>query len=81
MPSTSVFHIHGVDAKGRAVLPKRLRKSRLTDFFPNLPVCIIGMECTRGTRFWVLGIFGHTVQLNGPQFGKPHLTDRARQPM
>jgi hypothetical protein len=32
----NVFQIQGVDAKGRAVLRKRLRRSPLTDFFASL---------------------------------------------
>jgi transposase len=76
----TVFQIHGVDAKGRAVLRKRLRRSQLTDFFANLPVCVIGMESTRGAHFWarVLGSFGHTIRLIAPQFVKPYLKHGAK---
>jgi len=76
----NVFQIHGVDAKGRAVLRKRLRRSQLTDFFANLPVCVIGMESTRGAHFWarVLGSFGHTIRLIAPQFVKPYLKHGAK---
>jgi limonene-1,2-epoxide hydrolase len=35
----NVFQIHGVDAKDRAVLRKRLRRSQMMDLFANLPVC------------------------------------------
>ena len=76
----NVFQIHGVDAKGCAVLRKRLRRSQLTDFFANLPVCVIGMESTRGAHFWarVLGSFGHTIRLIAPQFVKPYLKHGAK---
>jgi transposase len=39
-----IFQIHGVDASGRAVLRKRLRRNQITDFFSNLPKCMIGIE-------------------------------------
>jgi transposase len=84
MPTTSVvgldtaknvFQIHGVDSSGKVTLRKRLRRGQLTDFFANLPVCIIGLEATQGAHHWarVLGSFGHTVRLIAPQFVKPYL--------
>lgn len=76
----NVFQIHGVDEKGREVLRKRLRRSQLTDFFANLPRCVIGMESTRGAHYWarVLCTFGHTVHLIAPQFVKPYLKGGAK---
>ena len=76
----NVFQIHGVDAKGRAVMRKRLRRGQLTDFFANLPACVIGMESTRGAHFWarVLGSFGHTIRLIAPQLVKPYLKHVAK---
>ena len=76
----NVFQIHGVNAKGCVVLRKRLRRSQLTDFFVNLPACIIGMESTRGAHFWarILGTLGHTVRLVAPQFVKPYLKQGAK---
>ncbi len=84
MPATSVvgldtaknvFQVHGVDSSGKITLRKRLRRGQLTDFFANLPVCIIGLEATQGAHHWarVLGTFGHTVRLIAPQFVKPYL--------
>jgi len=74
------FRSTGVDAKGRAVLRKRLRRSQSTDFFANLPVCVIGMESTSGAHFWasVPGSFGHTIRLIAPQFAKPYLKHGAK---
>ena len=76
----NVFQIHGVDAKGREVLRKRLRRSQMTDFFGNLPVCLIGMESTGGAHYWarVLSTFGHTVRLIAPQLVKPYLKHGAK---
>ena len=84
MPATSivgldtaknVFQLHGADRDGKLTFKKRLRRAQLTDFFANLPPCIIGLEATRGAHHWarVLGTFGHTVRLVAPQFVKPYL--------
>ena len=32
-----VFQVHGADARGKAVLKKRLRREQLTDFFGSIP--------------------------------------------
>lgn len=70
-----VFQVHGADASGRAVLKKRLRRNQITDFFVNLPKCLVGIEATRGAHYWarVIGSFGHEVRLIAPQFVKPYL--------
>ena len=46
----NVFQVHGVDERGRVVLRKRLRRGQLTDFFANLPICIVGLEATQGAH-------------------------------
>ena len=76
----NVFQIHGVDASGRIVLRKRLRRGQMTDFFANLPACLIGIEATGGAHFWsrILNTFGHTVRLMAPQFVKPYLKQAAK---
>ena len=92
MPATSVvgldtaknvFQVHGVDSGGRSHFGSGLRRGQLTDFFANLPVCIIGLEATQGAHHWarVLGTFGHTVRLIAPQFVKalPAVTEERRQ--
>ena len=40
----SVFQVHGVDARGKAVLRRQLRREQVAAFFVNLPPCLIGME-------------------------------------
>jgi len=77
----NVFQIHGVNAKGCAVLRERLRRSLLTDFFANLPACVIGMESTRGAHFWarILGSFGHTVRLVGAAVREAIFETRVRE--
>jgi transposase len=52
----------------------------MTDFFANLPRCIIGIESTGGAHFWarMLSSFGHTVRLMAPQLVKPYLKHGAK---
>jgi transposase len=39
-----VFQVHGVDAKGRPALQKRLRREDVLSFLAKLPPCLVGME-------------------------------------
>ncbi|HEV2287747.1 MAG TPA: IS110 family transposase [Candidatus Acidoferrales bacterium] len=71
----NVFQVHGADAEGRAVLRKRLRRNQVTEFFANLPPCLVGLEACCGSHYWfrVLSRTGHTVRLIAPQFVKPYV--------
>jgi transposase len=71
----SVFQIHGVDAQGKIVLRKQLKREQMATFFVNLPPCLIGMEACGSAHHWArkLQEFGHTVRLMAPQFVKPYV--------
>ncbi|MCM3902737.1 MAG: IS110 family transposase, partial [Pyrinomonadaceae bacterium] len=40
----NVFQLHGVDARGRAVLSRCVTRSQLLQAVASLPPCVIGME-------------------------------------
>jgi transposase len=44
----NVFQVHGVDAHERPVLRKRLSRTKVLEFFAQLPPCCVGMELARG---------------------------------
>jgi transposase len=71
----SVFQVHGVDAQGKVVVTKRLRRDAVLAFFANLPPCVVGMEACAGSHFWAREIagLGHTVRLMAPQYVKPYV--------
>ena len=68
-----VFHLHGVDERGKVVLRKALRRPGVAPFFANLPRCVVGMEASNGAHYWAktLSEFGHDVRLISPQFVTP----------
>jgi len=70
-----VFHLHGVDANGRVVLRKRLRRRELMAWMANFPPCLIGMEACGGSHHWARKFreMGHEVRLMSPQFVKPYV--------
>jgi transposase len=40
----NVFQLHGVDARGRVVFSRRVKRSQLLHAVASLPPCVIGME-------------------------------------
>ena len=70
-----VFQVHGVDARGKVVLRKTLRRDAVARFFANLPRCLVGMEASNGAHYWtkVLTDLGHEVRLISPHFVKPYV--------
>jgi transposase len=38
-----VFQVHGVDASGRVVVAKAMRRNK---FFASLPACVLGLEAS-----------------------------------
>jgi len=47
----NVFQIHGVDANGKTVLRKQLKRDKLLEFFANLLPCRIGLEACSGAHY------------------------------
>ena len=48
----SLFQVHGVDGRGKAVLRKQLKRKDVASFFANLEPCLIGMEACGGAHYW-----------------------------
>ena len=46
-----VFHLHGVDERGKVVL-RKITLPGVALFFANLPRCVVGMEASNGAHYW-----------------------------
>lgn len=70
-----VFQIHGVDAAGKTVLRKQLKRVQVLAFFANLPPCLVGLEACAGAHYWARELIklGHDARLISPQFVKPYV--------
>src|SRR4051812_6582449 len=71
----SVFQVHGVDATGKVVVRRKLRRCEVTRFFASLLPCLVGMEACGSAHFWAreLKRLGHNVKLMPPQHVRPYV--------
>ena len=71
----SIFQVHGVDANGRAVIRKSLRRAQMLPFFARLPSCLVGMEACGTSHYWARELIklGHEVRLMLPAYVKPYV--------
>jgi transposase len=70
----NVFAVHGVDALGRVVLRRTVRREKLLELIAQLPSCLIGMEACTGAHEWArqFAKLGHSVRLMAPKFVAPY---------
>jgi transposase len=71
----NVFQVHGVDATGRVVVQRQLRRAQVVKFFAAQPPALIGMEACGSAHHWgrTLSALGHEVKLMPPTYVKPYV--------
>ena len=62
----SVFQVHGVDAEGKIIVTKALRRGQVLPYFSKLAPCLVGMEACSTAHHWAreLTKLGHSVRVN-----------------
>lgn len=71
----NVFQVHGMDATGRKVVGKKLKRGEVLAWFAQQPPVLVGMEACGGAHYWAHEIarLGHTVKMMAPQHVKPYV--------
>ena len=71
----SVFQVHGVDAAGKTVVRKALRRAQVLTFFSKLAPCLVGIEACGTSHHWARELIklGHDVRLLPPAYVKPYV--------
>ena len=71
----SVFQVHGIDAEGRVIIRRQLKRRYVSAFFQKVPPCLVGIEACATSHHWSreLTALGHTVRLMPPAYVKPYV--------
>jgi transposase len=70
-----IFQVHGVDASGRVVVAKSIRRSKLLEFFASLPPSLVGLEACGSAHHWARELIklGHDARMMPPAYVKPYV--------
>ena len=71
----SVFQVHAIDAEGKVVIRRQLKRRYVLAFFQKLPPCLVGIEACASSHHWSreLQAVGHKVRLMPPAYVKPYV--------
>ena len=71
----NVFQVHGVDADGRVVIRRKLRRQDALAFFQGLPPYLIGIEACATAHHWARELIklGHAAKLMPPAYVKAYV--------
>jgi transposase len=70
-----VFHLVGMDERGKITLRTRFMRGEVLTFMATLPPVTVGMEACGGAHYWArrLREHGHMVKLMAPPYVKPYV--------
>jgi transposase len=71
----SLFQVHGIDAEGKVVVRRQLKRRHVLSFFEKLQPCLVGIEACASSHHWSreLRALGHTVRLMPPAYVRPYV--------
>jgi transposase len=66
----SVFQVHGVDAEGKVIVRRQIKRRYVLAFFQKLTPCLVGIEACASSHYWSreLKALGHCVRLMPPAY-------------
>jgi len=70
-----VFQVHAIDAAGKVLVRRQLRRAEVLSFFAKLAPCLVGMEACATAHHWGRELMkpGHTVRLMPPAYVKAYV--------
>jgi transposase len=71
----NVFQVHAIDAAGRVMAARRLRRAEVLRWFAKLTPCRVGIEACGSAHYWAreIGKLGHAVKLMPPNYVKAYV--------
>ena len=78
----SVFQVHGINAEGKVIIRRQLKRRYVLPFFQKLPPCLVGIEACASSHYWSreLQALGHTVRLMPAAYVKPYVKRHKNDP-
>ncbi len=75
-----VFQAHSIDAFGRVIVAKVLRRKDVLSFFAQLAECLVGMEACGSAHHWARELIklGHDARMMSPEYVRPYGAPRRR---
>ncbi len=69
------FQVHALADDGTPAMTRKLRRSKMHEFFSQIEPCLIGMEACGSAHYWAreLKMIGHEVLLMPPVYTKPYV--------
>ena len=70
-----VFQVHAVDAAGRVIVARSLRRKDMLAVFGSLPRCLVGLEACGSAHHWASGLnrLSHDERLMPPAYVKAYV--------
>jgi transposase len=70
----SVFQVHAIDAEGKVLIRRKLKRRYVLAFFQKLQL-LVGIEACATSHHWSreLRTLGHTARLMPPAYVKPYV--------
>jgi len=69
------FQVHALANEGGPAVTRKLKRSKMHEFFAQIEPCLIGMEACGSAHYWAreLETMGHEVLLMPPAYTKPYV--------
>jgi transposase len=69
------FQLHALANEGGPAVVRKLKRSKMHEFFSQIDPCLIGMEACGSAHYWAreLRTMGHEVRLMPPAYTKPYV--------
>jgi transposase len=69
------FQIHALASEGAPAVTRKLKRSKMHEFFSQIEPCLVGMEACGSAHYWAreLKAVGHEVLLMPPAYTKPYV--------
>lgn len=79
----NVFQVHAMEADGRVLVRRQLRRSQVLKPISSLPPCLVGMEACASAHHWgrELLALSHGARLMPPAYVKPYVKRERPTPL